>query len=207
MLPYSRGRASMLAAAAPAEQGLWIDWPRDGHPTFSVMVNLPEETLVENVYAARCEPAVDAARPQVLDRAPPVTSRPASHPNEDRDALRIRQHRTRVGGRGLRILRGDTHRHTERSMDLRGSPDGSILDFYRYMPDAASMDWGFISDHQDGADRAYWWWLTEQSADLFHSEGYASLFGYERSVRYPNGHRNAVHARLRVQNVPFFVRP
>ncbi len=207
MLPYSRGRASMLAAAAPAEEGLWIAWPRDGHPTFSVMVNLPEETLVENVYAARYEPAVGATRPQVLDREPTVPSRPASHPNEDRDVRRIRQHRTRVGGRELRILRGDTHRHTELSMDLRGSPDGSILDFYRYMLDAAAMDWGFISDHQYGADRAYWWWLTEKSADLFHTAGYASLFGYERSVRYPNGHRNVVHARRGVQNVPFFVRP
>lgn len=92
-------------------------------------------------------------------------------------------------------------------MDLRGSPDGSILDFYRYMLDAAAMDWGFISDHQYGADRTYWWWLTEKAADLFHTEAYASLFGYERSARFPNGHRNIFHTKRGVQNVPFFVKP
>ncbi len=207
MLPYSRGRSSMFASATPATDGLWIAWPRDGHPTFSVMVNLPEETVIENVYAARYEPDMGASQPRLSDRAPTVHARPTAHPNEDRDVRRIRNFRVRVGGKQLRILRGDTHRHTELSMDLRGSPDGSILDFYRYMLDAAAMDWGFISDHQYGADRTYWWWLTEKVADIFHTEGYASLFGYERSVRYPNGHRNVFHTRRGIQNVPFFVRP
>ena len=207
MLPYSRGRSSMFASATPATDGLWIAWPRDDHPTFSVMVNLPEETVIENVYAARYEPDVGASQPRLSDRAPTVHARPTAHPNEDRDVRRIRNFRVRVGGKQLRILRGDTHRHTELSMDLRGSPDGSILDFYRYMLDAAAMDWGFISDHQYGADRTYWWWLTEKVADIFHTEGYASLFGYERSVRYPNGHRNVFHTRRGIQNVPFFVRP
>ena len=207
MLPYSRGRTSMFTAATPAEDGLWIAWPRDGHPTFSVMVNLPEETVIENVYVGRYAPGVDPSRATLTDRAPEVPARPTSHPNESRDVRRIRSHRVRVGGRELRILRGDTHRHTELSMDLRGSPDGSILDFYRYMLDAAAMDWGFISDHQYGADRVYWWWLTEKVADIFLSEGYQSLFGYERSVRYPNGHRNIFHTRRGIQNVPFFVKP
>ena len=207
MVPYSRGRSSMIAAAAPASDGLWIAWPRDGHPTFSVMVNFPEETVIENVYAARYEPGVAQSAPRLEDRRPDVPARPDGHPNEAADVRRIRDYLVRLGGRQLRILRGDTHRHTELSMDLRGSPDGSILDFYRYMLDAASMDWGFISDHQYGADRSYWWWLTEKAADLFHTEGYASLFGYERSVRYPNGHRNIFHTRRGIQNVPFFVRP
>lgn len=207
MLPYSRGRSSMFAAAAPAQDGLWIAWPRDGHPTFSVMVNLPEETVIENVYAGRYEPGVRASQPALSDRAPVVPARPTAHPNEAQDVRRIRAYRTRVAGKQLQILRGDTHRHTELSMDLRGSPDGSILDFYRYMLDAAAMDWGFISDHQYGADRTYWWWLTEKAADLFYTQGYASLFGYERSVRYPNGHRNVFHTKRGIQNVPFFVKP
>ncbi len=207
VLPYSRGRSSMFAAATPANDGLWIAWPRDGHPTFSVMVNLPEETVIENVYVARYEPSVPASGPELSDRVANVPARPAGHPNEARDVRRIRDYRVRVGGKQLRILRGDTHRHTELSMDLRGSPDGSILDFYRYMLDAAAMDWGFISDHQYGGDRTYWWWLTEKVADVFHSDGFASLFGYERSVRYPNGHRNIFHTKRGFQNVPFFVRP
>ena len=207
MLPYSRGRSSMFAAAAPSDDGLWIAWPRDGHPTFSVMVNLPEETVIENVYAARYEPGVPASEPQLSNRAPNVPARPTGHPNEARDVRRVRSYRAQVGGKQLRVLRGVSHRHTELSMDLRGSPDGSILEFYRYMLDAAAMDWGFISDHQYGGDRTYWWWLTEKAADLFHAEGFASLFGYERSVRYPNGHRNIFHTKRGIQNVPFFVRP
>ena len=207
MVPYSRGRSSMFAAAAPAEEGLWLAWPRDGHPTFSVMVNFPEETVIENVYAARYEPAKPASEPRLSGRVQSVPARPTGHPNEARDVRRIRDYRVRVGGKQLRLLRGDTHRHTELSMDLRGSPDGSILDYYRYMLDAAAMDWGFISDHQYGGDRTYWWWLTEKTADLFHSEGFASLFGYERSVRYPHGHRNVFHTQRGIQNVPFFVRP
>lgn len=207
MLPYSRGRSSMFAAAAPALDGLWIAWPRDGHPTFSVMVNLPEETVIENVYAGRYEPGVRPSQPALSDREPVVPARPTAHPNGAQDVRRIRAYRTRVAGKQLQILRGDTHRHTELSMDLRGSPDGSILDFYRYMLDGAAMDWGFISDHQYGADRTYWWWLTEKAADLFYTQGYASLFGYERSVRYPNGHRNVFHTKRGIQNVPFFVKP
>ena len=58
-----------------------------------------------------------------------------------------------------------THRHTELSLDLRGVPDGSVLDFYRYMIDVAAMDFGLISDHQYGAEREYWWWLEEKLAD------------------------------------------
>ena len=207
MFPYSRGRSSMIAAAAPAESGLWIAWPRDNHPTFSVMVNTPEETIIENVYAARYEPGAPPSRAKLSDRRPRVEGRPTAHPYEAQDVARIRGYRTRADGRELRILRGDTHRHTELSMDLRGSPDGSILDFYRYMIDGAAMDWGFPSDHQYGADRTYWWWLTEKAADLYLSEGFVSLFGYERSVRYPFGHRNVFHAKRGIQNVPFFAPP
>jgi hypothetical protein len=67
------------------------------------------------------------------------------------------------------------------------------------------MDWGLVSDHQYGCDREYWWWLTEKAADLFHSpERYLSLFGYERSVSWPHGHRNIIHASRGVRHVPFF---
>ena len=71
MFPYSKGRASMIAAAAPAADGLWIAWPRDNHPTFSVMVNTPEETIIENVYAARYEPGVASSPAKLSDRRPP----------------------------------------------------------------------------------------------------------------------------------------
>jgi len=205
-VPYSDGRLSMFAAAAPAaDGGLWLAWPRDNHLTTSIFVNLPRETLIENVYAARF--AADAEGGASLGEVvpPAFPRRPENDPSEDSAVAGIRSWRTRVKGSNLQILRGDTHRHTELSPDLRAVPDGSALDFYRYMLDAASMDFGFISDHQSGGAREYWWWYTEKLADLFHApERYIPLFGYERSVTYPNGHRNIVHDRRGVEIVPFF---
>jgi hypothetical protein len=205
-IPYSRGRLSMFCSATPAvDQGLWIAWPRDNHPTFSAWHILPEETIIENVYAARYDPKGSGGLRAGELQDPGFTNRPTGHPGERSDVARIRERRTRVDGEELRILRGDTHRHTEFSMDLRGVPDGSMLDFYRYMLDAAAMDFGMISDHQYGSDREYWWWLEEKLADLFYSpESYTSLFGYERSIEFPHGHRNIVHATRGVPPVPFF---
>jgi hypothetical protein len=221
MMPYCDGRLSMFSSAAPApDGGLWVSWPRDNIPTFTVFTNLPEETVIENVYVARYLP--DEAAPGVLlgdPENPGFEERPPGHADEAADLARIRSWRVRAAGRsgaafGLRpagkktcqILRGDTHRHTEMSMDLRGSPDGSVLDFYRYMLDAGAMDWGMISDHQYGSDREYWWWLEEKLADLFHTpERYISMFGYERSISWPDGHRNIIHAKRGVLPVPFFL--
>jgi hypothetical protein len=206
-VPYSDGRLSMFTAAAPAAGGaLWLAWPRDNNLTTSIFINLPEETLIENVYAARFVPDSAAGIRLGEPVAPAFPERPVNDPEENTAVARARGWRARVGGRALQILRGDTHRHTELSPDLRAVPDGSALDFYRYMLDAASMDFGFISDHQYGGDREYWWWYTEKLADLFHApDRYLPLFGYERSVSYPNGHRNIVHDRRGVEHVPFFL--
>jgi len=210
-IPYSEGRLSMRMAAAPAAGGdLWLAWPRDNDPRFSIFINLPEETMVENVYTARYKPGTAAGVPKPEARRIPVPAPPPGHADEDARVRAIRAHRavTAPGGKPLRILRGDLHRHTEMSPDLRGAPDGSILDFYRYMIDAASMDYGMISDHQGGGDREYWWWLIEKTAEIFHAPpSYVTLFGYERSVSYPNGHRNIVHTRRGIPPVPFFQQP
>jgi hypothetical protein len=207
-VPYSEGRLSMFAAASPSEDGgLWLAWPRDNNLSTSIFINLPEETIIENVYASRFAPDGQGAGAMLGSLVEPdFPSRPGSYDGEDADVAAVRSWRSRAAGANLQILRGDTHRHTELSPDLRAVPDGSALDFYRYMLDAASMDFGFISDHQYGGDREYWWWYTEKLADLFLApERYIPLFGYERSVSYPNGHRNIVHARRGVEHVPFFL--
>ena len=205
-VPYSVGRLSMATAATQsAEGGLWLAWPRDNFPTFGAMITLPEETVVENVYAARWEPGGAPGQRLGEGIAAPFPARGDGHADEEEDVARIRSWRVRVGGKSLGILRGDTHRHTELSMDLRGVPDGSVLDFYRYMLDAAAMDFGLITDHQNGAEREYWWWLEEKLADMFHApERYVAMFGYERSINYPMGHRNIIHARRGHFPVPFF---
>jgi hypothetical protein len=211
LIPYSEsGRVSMFSSTAPAPDGaLWVAWARDNLPSYSVFANLPEETVIENVYCARFSPGDLAAGVKLGTPVDPAfEERPVGHPTEDEDVARIRAWRVRAGGRSYQILRGDTHRHTEMSMDLRAMPDGSVLDFYRYMLDAAAMDWGMISDHQFGSDREYWWWLEEKLADMFHAPaGYLPVFGYERSVSYPYGHRNIIHARRGVMPVPFLQKP
>ncbi|HXM45967.1 MAG TPA: DUF3604 domain-containing protein [Bryobacteraceae bacterium] len=89
-----------------------------------------------------------------------------------------------------RILRGDLHRHTSLSTD--GIGDGSLWDFYRYALDAASLDFSTVTDHQGGGT-SYNWWKTQKSTDLFPNPGrLTTLYAYERSVVYPNGHRNIV---------------
>jgi hypothetical protein len=123
------------------------------------------------------------------------------HPNEAADVSRIRAYRTSKETGGLRILRGDFHRHTEISGD--GGGDGSVEDYFRYMLDAAQMDTGIISDHNAGNDNEYTWWRTEKAIDLFRIRGrFTPLFGYERSIPYPNGHRNLVFAQRGVRTLP-----
>ena len=203
--PYAEGRASMRAAAAPAPGGnLWLAWPRDNDPRFSIFLNRPEETMIENVYTARYVPDAPATEPKIETREPEVKAKPAGHTREDADVRAIRAYRAAHGGKSLRILRGDLHRHSEFSNDLRSVPDGSFLDFYRYMLDAAAMDFGILSDHQGGGDREYWWWLGEKAVDLFYSPpNYFALYGYERSATYPNGHRNVIYTRRGNRPVAF----
>ena len=37
--------------------------------------------------------------------------------------------------------------------------DGPLIDAYRYLIDAASMDWGGCCDHDNGNGREYPWWI------------------------------------------------
>ena len=98
---------------------------------------------------------------------------------------RIAGYRTRIDGKDHRLLRGDLHRHTELSWDEGGANDGSLDDYYRYMLDAASLDFGANTEHQGGA-WPYWWWYSQKMSDMYHLPGaYVSLFAHERSASYP----------------------
>jgi hypothetical protein len=110
-----------------------------------------------------------------------------------------------VGGKPMHIMRGDFHRHTELSWDGGGTADGNLQDFYRYMIDAAGMDFGASTDHQ-GGEWPYWWWYTQKMTDMYHVPGaYVPIFGYERSALYPNGHRNVFFAKRSESRVTPFV--
>jgi hypothetical protein len=112
----------------------------------------------------------------------------------------IRDYRIRAGGTEYRILRGDLHRHTSLSTD--GVGDGSLWDFYRYALDAASLDFSTVTDHQGGGT-SYNWWKTQKSSDLFQvARRLTTLYAYERSVPYPNGHRNIVLTKRGIPILP-----
>jgi hypothetical protein len=186
-LPSGVGRNSMRMAIASKGDSLHAVWSTDNRPW-------PGVALGEvDVYAA----SLPARGATFVPRGgePIVAGMPSAqpHPNENADVAAIRAYRMQANGKTYRILRGDLHRHTELSTD--GAGDGALDDLYRYTLDAAQMDYAHVADHQMGDDNEYNWWMTQKSNDLYFLPGrFVPLYGYERSVPYPNGHRNIVWA-------------
>ena len=203
MLPNSTARPEVPFQILGAKDRVWMAWATDGRSFGPRGSGGPGATMVHyDTFAAQAsmaEPAGPlAGLAEFNDRGGRVQM---MHPNENADVARIRGYRTTAGGVTYRIVRGDFHRHTEISSD--GSGDGSVEDYYRYMIDAAQMDTGIIGDHNQGGDVEYSWWRTEKSYDVFHIRGrFTPLFGYERSVNYPNGHRNVVFEQRGVRTLP-----
>ena len=111
-------------------------------------------------------------------------------------------HDYRGGADGdLRIVRGEFHRHSEISMD--GGSDGTLIDQWRYVLDAAAMDWVGCCDHDNGGGREYTWWITQKLTDIFYTPGrFVPMFSYERSVGYPEGHRNVIFVQRGIRPLP-----
>jgi hypothetical protein len=128
--------------------------------------------------------------------------KPAVHPDEAGDVARMREHRIQAGGKTYRLLRGDMHRHTEISMD--GGHDGALEDMWRYAIDAARFDWMGDNDHDNGS-REYSWWLVQKTTDMYDNAPFHTMFTYERSVVYPNGHRNLMFAQRGIRPLPRLV--
>ncbi len=103
--------------------------------------------------------------------------------------------------KNLKLVRGEFHRHSEISMD--GGSDGSLIDQFRYLIDTAAMDWAGCCDHDNGSGREYTWWLTQKLTTLYFTPGvFVPMYSYERSVSYPEGHRNVVFAQRGVRTLP-----
>ncbi len=112
----------------------------------------------------------------------------------------MRQYRATLGSDKLQLMRGEFHRHTELSGHGR---DGPVIDAYRYLIDTASMDWGGCCDHDDGMGREYYWWAVQKLSDAYRlGTTYVPMFVYERSVQYPEGHRNVVFPRRGIRPLP-----
>jgi len=201
LLPGSTARQDTVLATAPAGDAIAIAFVGDGrHFPVPLPINHDIATLLLNPGIAPSEPLLEPLQPS------PVEQYSITHPDEARQVADIRAHRVQLADRSFKIVRGDLHRHTEISMD--GAIDGSLWDLYRYSIDAANLDFVAVTDHNYGAwldtdepeskntDDEYQWWRTQKSADMFYVPGrFVPLYGYERSVNFPRGHRNILHVR------------
>ncbi|HZT28906.1 MAG TPA: hypothetical protein VFA33_03415 [Bryobacteraceae bacterium] len=183
-----------IAGAVDPAGRLWFAWAGDGRA-----FGHPQPATTEVAYTSIQAPA-GGTPPQLVPFAEPPLQAAPVHPNEPANVAAIRGYRYRAGSQSYRILRGDLHRHTDISPD--GIGDGSLLDFYRYAFTAGQYDYMVVTDHQYGGTE-YNWWRTEKSEDAFLVPGrFWPLFGTERSVPYPNGHRNTFFAQRGNRELP-----
>ncbi len=204
-LPRSRDRMSSVLAGAGAPNGqFWTVWHSDHRD--DTQINVPVQNQVWScVLTAMSKPRPYKLVPREAPAAPPGALDPAG---EAGDVKALRDVQVTWNDRTYRLYKGDLHRHTELSTDGGGRSDGSIIDFFRYMIDAAAMDYGAITDHSAGGDSEYWWWLIQKVTEMYHVPGrYRSLFGYERTPHWPKGHKNIIHAARNIPIVKLFTRP
>ena len=195
VLPQSAGANDSRVALAAAPDGkLWAAWAADGR---DYQIARPRQQTVFAATVPQVASTGEIRLKEFVER--PELSTP-THPAEATDLRAIRDYRIRAQSKEYRILRGDLHRHTSLSTD--GVGDGSLWDFYRYALDAASLDFSTVTDHQGGGT-SYNWWKTQKSSDLFLTpKRLTTLYAYERSVLYPNGHRNIVFTRRGIPILP-----
>jgi hypothetical protein len=214
LVPHSSNLIYNSPAAVPLPKGgLLIAHSTDHRQDRSVTAaaagggnaSMPGRDPFDNdIYISRLEAPGDA-KPATLVKSKVVPD-PSAQPSEatvkERAALdRIRTYRATVGNQNLRINRGEFHRHTEISGD--GGNDGPLEDMWRYAIDVASMDWLGCGDHDNGNGREYTWWLTQKTTDAFMLPGvFEPPYSYERSVRYPEGHRNVIFTRRGIRTLP-----
>src|SRR5581483_1613497 len=155
---------------------------------FVSRLEMPSAPVTLKLVAAKTVPAATTApSPATLDERAAIARAHGFHAEYE--------------GKELHIARGEFHRHTEISGD--GGNDGPLEDMWRYAIDVAQMDWLACSDHDNGNGREYTWWLTQKTTDAFRLPGrFDPPFSYERSVSYPEGHRNVVFAQRGVRTLP-----
>lgn len=191
-LPESVGRnEGEVAAASDSRGNVWVALVTDhklyGGPEFG------ESPGNNDVMVAQLKSGPAASPVQLAERTPEPPAGVTNEPDEKREIATLRNYPIHIANKTYKIFRGDLHRHTEISHD--GAGDGTLWDAYRYGMDAAGLDFGVVTDHQSG-DQEYTWARIEKASDMFDVPGFfTALYGTERSVNYPNGHRNLLYAR------------
>jgi hypothetical protein len=143
-----------------------------------------------------------SAAPKLVPIEAEVPAKPTQDTLDEQAAIAAaRDFRIHLNDETLRIWRGEFHRHTELSPD--GGGDGGLLDMWRYAIDAVGFDWIGDGDHDYGNGREYSWWTTQKAVTLFTiPDRFTPVFSYERSVVYPEGHRNVMFAHRGVRSLP-----
>jgi hypothetical protein len=156
----------------------------------------------DDLFAAMLNPSGPTAAPELADDEPaPAAAVQVVHKDEPGDIARIRAYRIEAGEKKLHLLRGEFHRHTEFSS--HGDIDGLLEDAWRYALDAADLDWIGNGDHDNGFGSEYMWWHFQKVTELFqHTPRFVAMHVYERSVVYPNGHRNVIFPRPGIRPLP-----
>jgi hypothetical protein len=189
LVPY--GRDGVLAVYSS-------DWRLRGASNVVAPGRLP---LKSDLYAAILRGGGPAAVPQLLAATAGSTAITPVHPHESEDIRRLRDFRVECGGKTYLLARGEFHRHTEYTAHRDG--DGSLEDMWRYAQDAADMDWLGNGDHDNGFGHQYPWWITQKTMDIYHNPPwFIAPYTYERSVEWPNGHRNVIFTRRGIRTLP-----
>ena len=158
-----------------------------------------DSDLFEGVFSASGAPAAPVLQSASASR--PRSSSAPVHPNEARQIAAIRAQRVQAGGKTLRFLRGEFHRHTEFSSHRDW--DGPFEEVWRYGLDVADMDWIGPGDHDYAVGQDYLWWLQQKATDMYHAPNdFTGMYTYERSVSYPSGHRNVMLPRRGIRPLP-----
>jgi hypothetical protein len=198
LIPGTVGRnEGGVEAAADAKGNVWVAAVTDhrlwGGPNFGHPPQNNDIVVAKLRAGAGTTPALAPLPPE-----PPGGL--SGEPREREQIAALRAYTIQAGGKSYHIYRGDMHRHTDISLD--GAGDGSLWDAYRYAMDAAGHDYFMVTDHQSGTQE-YTWWRIEKSSDMFHVPGFfTTLYGTERSLGYPNGHRNLIFGKRGIRILP-----
>ncbi len=193
-IPFSDGRQEQRAGVAVDKNGdLWVAGQTDGwsrlreDPAFGQYDLYVGKIDMDRVALGEIDRETLVGGPGL--RAPVEVS-------DDEPKLvepLFKTYEMEVAGKRYKVTWGDLHRHTDLSFD--GQSDGSMYDVYRYAIDAADMDFLGPSEHllpQDDLSE-YVWRMVDKAVDVYKLPGFFyPLLNYERTVAYPDGHRNIV---------------
>ncbi len=193
-IPFSEGRNEQRAAVSVDKDGsLWIASQADN----AGLLPGDERYRRYDLWAGKLDSQQVPGGP--VDREFLVAADDLRAPLEVRDSDPSpksplwKTYQMDVGGEKYSVTWGDLHRHTDLSFDGHG--DGSMYDVYRYAIDSAKMDFLGPSEHLLTTNYMsdYTWRMVDKAVDLYKiPKTFYPLLNYERTVQYPDGHRNIV---------------